>query len=106
VYPFLAASSGLSALGRDGKFYTRNISGSKERARGWRKTDKWEVEPVFVCVGWRPSLEVFVSFEEVPNMSPVVCVTQPPTRIICEGLFGRGWDVERGPHRSQMKISP
>ena len=36
-------------------------------------------------------------------MSPVVCVAQPPTRIICEGLFGRGWDLERSPHRSQMR---
>ena len=38
-------------------------------------------------------------------MSPVVCVAQPPTRIICERLFGRGRDVERGPHRSQTKMS-
>ena len=36
-------------------------------------------------------------------MSPVVCITQPPTRVICEGLFRRGRDVERGPHCSQKR---
>lgn len=36
-------------------------------------------------------------------MSPVIRVTQPPTRVICEGLFRGGWDIERSPHRSQVK---
>jgi hypothetical protein len=69
-----------------------------------KETYKGEVQPVSVCVAWGTGLEVFAYFEKVPNMSPVVCVAQPPTRIICEGLFGRGWDVERGPHRSHMDI--
>lgn len=45
-----------------------------------------------------------VCLKKIPNVSPVVCITQPPTRVICEGLFRRGWNVERGPHRSQIRL--
>jgi hypothetical protein len=39
-------------------------------------------------------------------MSPIVGIAQPPTGVIREVFFRRGWDIERGPHGSQTLDGP
>jgi len=79
-----------------------DVSG-KGATKKTSKIHNGEVKPVSICIRGRTGLKFVVGLEKVPNVSPVICIAQSPTGVICEGLFWRCWDFEPSPHHADSR---